>query len=123
MQRKEKYKVCIENCHVFALFYNVSVIIWRLLTMGLDLTKVCWEPANLPGSNAARILAQGYTLEEVEEVLHDPFNDTIPSAGDDFGIPHAITRGRTRAGRILQIVWVYECGNPLMVSPLKVIAE
>ena len=92
--------------------------------MALDFTVTCWEPVDFPGSNTARILAQGYSLEEVEEVLHDPFNETFPGSEDaTFGVTHAITRGRTRAGRILQILWAYECGNPLMVLPLRVNAE
>jgi hypothetical protein len=43
--------------------------------MGLDLTGINWEPVDFPGSNTARILAQGFTEEEVEDVLHDPFNN------------------------------------------------
>ena len=89
--------------------------------MVLSPTTICWEPEDFVDGNTARILAQGYSVEDVEDVLLDLSNETVPFHDDEIGTLLAITRGMTRTGKTLRVLWAYECGNPLMISPIRVL--
>jgi hypothetical protein len=73
---------------------------------------VVWE-----AENEADILALGFTLQEIEDVLYNRRNDTFLGNGRDGSLQHCVTVGMTRTNKQLSVTCKFVCGNPLEVYP------
>jgi hypothetical protein len=74
---------------------------------------VIWDRDD-PDGNVAHVARHGVGVEEVEDVLGEPENDTIFSRSS--GRP--ITFGWTRKGRHVAVVWEPVCDEPHTVRPV-----
>jgi hypothetical protein len=75
---------------------------------------VIWDLEDDPDGNVAHIAGHGITQDEVEEVVGNPANPTVPS--DSSGRP--ITFGWTEGGRYLGVVWEHVSDDPRTIKPV-----
>lgn len=75
---------------------------------------VIWDLEDDPHGNVAHIAEHGITQDEVEDVLGDPGNDTVPS--DSSGRP--LTFGWTSTGRHIGVVWEPVDDDPRTIKPV-----
>jgi hypothetical protein len=80
----------------------------------MDPWQIVWDLEDDPEGNVQHILEHDVTMDEVEEILLDPQNDTIISR--ESGNP--ITFGWTSTGKYLAVPWENVCDDPKMVYPL-----
>jgi hypothetical protein len=83
----------------------------------LDFDLIVWDDEDDPRGNVRHIEANGLTIEEVEEVLHDPANR--PTVSRSTGRPAAFGATATATGKdILVIDEVLETGPVIVVRPI-----
>jgi uncharacterized DUF497 family protein len=75
---------------------------------------IVWDLEDDPEGNVAHLAEHGVTMAEVEEVLQDPSNETVPSRAS--GRP--VTFGWTSTGKYLAVVWEETNDDPRMVYPV-----
>ncbi|MBX9584053.1 MAG: hypothetical protein K2X87_27450 [Gemmataceae bacterium] len=75
---------------------------------------VIWDLEADPDGNVAHIAEHGITQDEVEEVVGDPGNPTVPS--DSSGRP--LTFGWTTTGRHIGVVWEHVHDDPRTIKPV-----
>jgi hypothetical protein len=75
---------------------------------------IIWDLDDDPDGNVVHIAEHGVTKEEVEDVLYEPSNPTVPS--DASGLPS--TFGWTQTGRYLIVVWEHVDDDPRTVKPV-----
>jgi hypothetical protein len=75
---------------------------------------VIWDLEDDPDGNLAHIAEHGITQDEVEEVVGDPGNKSVPS--DSSGRP--LTFGWTSTGRYIGVVWEHVCSDPSTIKPV-----
>jgi hypothetical protein len=77
---------------------------------------IIWDLEDDPDGNYWHIAVEGHgvTAEEVEEVLSDPANETVPSHSS--GNP--ATFGWTSTGKHLIVVWEHVDDDPLTAYPI-----
>lgn len=80
----------------------------------MQVSQVVWDD-----DNRADIAADGYTTEEIEDVLRNHRNDTrIDRESDGGSLPLTLTTGEARTGRRITVKCAFVCGNPLHVYPI-----
>ena len=75
---------------------------------------VIWDLEDEPDGNVAHITEHGVTQDEVEEVVGNPANKSVPS--DTSGRP--LTFGWTSTGRYLGVVWEHVSDDPRTIKPV-----
>ena len=75
---------------------------------------VVWDLEDDPEGNVVHIAEHGITQDEVEEVVQNPDNPTVPS--DASGNP--LTFGWPETGRYLAVVWEHVCADPRTSRPI-----
>lgn len=76
---------------------------------------VIWDLEDDPDGNYIHIVVEhDISQEEVEEVVGEPSNSTVPS--DSSGRP--ITFGWTSAGRFIAVVWENVDDDPWTIKPV-----
>ena len=75
---------------------------------------VIWDLEEDPDGNIAQIAEHGIDQDEVEEVVGDPANNSVPS--NSSGRP--LTFGWTSTGRYLGVVWEHVCDDPRTIKPV-----
>lgn len=75
---------------------------------------VIWDLPDDPNGNVAHIAEHGITQDEVEDVVGNPANPTVPS--DSTGRP--LTFGWTSTGRHLGVVWEPVDDDPRTIKPV-----
>jgi hypothetical protein len=75
---------------------------------------VIWDLEDDPDGNVMHIAEHGISQEEVEEVVGNPQNPSVPS--DSSGRP--LTFGWTSTGRYLGVVWEHVCDDPRTIKPV-----
>lgn len=76
---------------------------------------VIWDLEDDPDGNYVHIVVEhGYSQEEVEDVLRNPKNETVPS--DSSGNPS--TFGWTSTGLHLLVVWEHVDDDPRTIKPV-----
>ena len=74
-----------------------------------------WDLEDDSDGNYIHIVVEhGITQDEVEDVVGNPNNETVPS--DSSGRPS--TFGWTQTGRHIIVVWEHEDDNPLTIIPV-----
>jgi hypothetical protein len=89
----------------------VGIILGALDAM--NASEVDWQSGNRAG-----ILQAGFSEADIEKILKnfDRTNETVAhEEHDDL----YITRGLTKSGKKIEIVWFAVCGNPLIAAPLE----
>jgi chemotaxis signal transduction protein len=79
----------------------------------MQVTLVVWDD-----ENEASILAMGFTIEEIEDVVYNQQNDTRPSNDMDGSLQLCVTTGVAKSGRRIAVKCSFVCGNPLHVYPI-----
>ena len=74
---------------------------------------VIWDLEDDPEGNYLHILEHDLSPEEVEEVVQNPNNETVPS--DSSGRPS--TFGWTSTGRYIIVVWEHALDAPWSIYP------
>jgi hypothetical protein len=75
---------------------------------------VLWDLPDDPDGTVVHIAEHGVSQEEVEEVLGDPSNPTVPSSSS--GNP--ITFGETSTDRYIAVVWEEAWDEPRTIKPI-----
>ncbi len=75
---------------------------------------VIWDLEDDPDGNVLHVLEHGITPEEVEQVVQNPSNDTVPSSSS--GRP--ATFGWTVTGKHIVVVWEHVDGDPWTIKPV-----
>lgn len=76
---------------------------------------VIWDPPEDPDGNVAHIAEHGITQEEVEEVVTETDNPTVPSRSP----PHRpLTFGWTSTCRYIGVIWEHVWDDPRMIKPV-----
>jgi hypothetical protein len=78
-------------------------------------TQVIWDLENDPEGNVQHIAEHDVSMDEVEEILRNPRNDTIISRESG----NQITFGWTSTGKYLAVPWESVCDDPKMIYPLS----
>jgi len=86
----------------------------RVKRRRMCLIHVVWDLPNDPDGNVQHIAEHGITVDEVEDVLFDPFSQTATSRST--GNP--ITFGYTSGERYLGVVWEHVMDDPLTMRPV-----
>ncbi len=76
--------------------------------------QIIWDLDDDPEGNVQHIAEHGVTVEEVEEVLHDPRTRTGRSRSS--GRPEAF--GETSTGKYITVIWDEVCDDPRMIYPI-----
>jgi hypothetical protein len=79
----------------------------------MQVTLVVWD-----GENEANILAMGFSIEEIEDVMYNRDNDARLIDEMDGSLPLCVTVGFARTGRRIAVKCAFVCGNPLEVYPV-----
>lgn len=79
----------------------------------IDIT-IIWDLEDDPDGNVQHIAEHGVTVEEVEEVLHDPRTRTGRSRRT--GRPEAF--GWTSTGKHITVIWDEVLDNPRTIYPV-----
>jgi hypothetical protein len=80
-------------------------------TMPLDDATIIWGPEDDPDGNVQHIAEHGLTIDEVEDVLFNPRNQT----GRSKSSGHPITFGTTFTGVHIAVIWEVVNDDPKMV--------
>jgi hypothetical protein len=81
----------------------------------LDFDLVAWDDEDDPRGNTRHIAANGLTIDEVEQVLHDP--DNRPTVSRSTGRPAVF--GRTDTGKDVLVVYeVLETDPVIVIRPI-----
>ncbi len=77
---------------------------------------IIWDMEDDPDGNYHHIVTEGHgvTVEEVEEVLQHPLNETVPSHSS--GNP--ATFGWTTTGKHIVVIWEHVDDDPRTVYPI-----
>lgn len=77
---------------------------------------IIWDEEDDPDGNYVHIVTEGHgiTADEVDEVLRNKANETVPS--DSSGYP--VTFGWTTTGKHIAVVWENALDNPWMIYPI-----
>jgi hypothetical protein len=79
----------------------------------MQVTLVVWDK-----ENEADILAMGFSIQEIEDVLYNDRNDTSHIEETDGSLPLCLTVGVASTGRKIAVKCMFVCGNPLEVYPV-----
>jgi hypothetical protein len=79
----------------------------------MQVTLVVWDDAN-----ESTILALGFSVEEIEDVIYNDRNDTRYIDELDGSLPLCVTVGIARTGQGGAVKCSFVCGNPVEVYPL-----
>jgi uncharacterized DUF497 family protein len=75
---------------------------------------IIWDLEDDPDGNVQHIAEHGITVEEVEEVLHDPRTRT--SVSRRTGRPQAF--GSTSTGKYITVIWDEVADDPRTIYPV-----
>jgi hypothetical protein len=76
---------------------------------------VIWEPEDEPNGNYVHIVIEhGITQDEVEEVVSNPKNETVPS----WSSGRPATFGWTRTGKHIVVIWEEADDDPWTIVPV-----
>lgn len=75
---------------------------------------IIWNVESDPDGNVHHIAEHGVTMEEVEEVLCEPSNLTVPSRSTGY----PMTFGWTTSGKHLAVVWEHVADDPTTIYPI-----
>jgi hypothetical protein len=79
----------------------------------MQVALLVWDDAN-----EAEMLALGFSVQEIEDVMRNHANDTQLSDEMDGSLPLCVTVGVARTGRRIAVKCVFVCGNPVQVYPI-----
>jgi hypothetical protein len=77
----------------------------------MDDAQNVWDPDDDPDGNIQHIAENALTVDEVEDVLLNPDNETLISRPSR----RPITFGWTFTGRHIAVVWETVCDDPKMI--------
>jgi uncharacterized DUF497 family protein len=81
----------------------------------IDFDLIAWDDEDNPRGNVQHIAANGLTIEEVEQVLHDPANQ--PTVSRSTGRPAVF--GATATGKDVFVVYeVLETEPVIVIRPI-----
>lgn len=75
---------------------------------------IIWDLEDDPEGNYRHVMDSCVSVEEVEEVLADPANQTVISRTSG----NRITFGFTSKGNYVAVVWEHVAEEPLMIYPI-----
>ena len=64
------------------------------------------------------MLALGFSVEEIKDVMMNDRNDTRHADEVDGSLPLCVTVGVARTGRRIAVKCAFVCGNPVEVYPI-----
>jgi hypothetical protein len=79
----------------------------------MQVTLVVWDD-----ENKAEILALGFSLKEIEDVLYNHRNNSHYLDEMDGSLPLCLTVGIATTGRRIAVKCSFVCGNPVEVYPI-----
>ncbi len=79
----------------------------------MQVTLVVWDHAN-----ESAMLALGFSIQEIEDVLRNHANDTRLADEMDGSVPMCVTVGVAGTGRRIAVKCAFVCGNPVQVYPI-----
>jgi uncharacterized DUF497 family protein len=76
--------------------------------------QIIWDLEDDPDGNVQHILEHGLSMDDVEDVLFNPANET--GVSDSSGDP--ITFGYTASGEHIAVVWEHIMDDPKTIRPV-----